>query len=124
MLSGHVLGEDGMIDAALRKDMENPPRHLVDPVRGKPASTRWIVRARASEPERTLVRLEPHTGRTHQLRIHACTLGHPIIGDDLYAPPEVVAMGDRLMLHASELTFTHPIGGRRITVKAPEPFTL
>ena len=124
MVSGHVLGADGVVEASLRKDMDNPPRHLVDPIQGKSALTNWAVRARASEPPRTLVRFEPHTGRTHQLRIHACVLGHPIVGDDLYAPSEVVSMGDRLMLHASELTFTHPANGQRITVQAPEPFTL
>lgn len=124
MVAGHVLGEDGVVDAALRKDMDNPPRHLVDPIQGKSASTNWAVRGRASEPDRTLLRFEPHTGRTHQLRIHACVLGHPIIGDDLYAPQDIVSLGDRLMLHASELTFTHPHTGLKITVQAPEPFAL
>ncbi len=124
MVSGHVVGEDGVVDASLRKDMDHPPRHLVDPVQGKPATTAWDVRERASNPDRTFLRFRPHTGRTHQLRIHACVLGHPIIGDDLYAPREIVAMGDRLMLHAAELTFTHPHHGGRITVQAPEPFSL
>ena len=124
VVQGSVLGEDGLVDAPLRKDMEHPPRHLVDHVQGKSAQTRWSVEGRASDPKRTMLRFEPRTGRTHQLRIHACVLGHPILGDDLYAPPEVVSMSDRLMLHAAELVVTHPNSGERITLTAPVPFGL
>ena len=122
ILNGNVLGEDGLIDAALRKDIERPPRHLVDPERGRDARTRWSVIERLADPSRTRIRFHPETGRSHQLRVHALVLGHPIIGDDLYAPLEVVEMGDRLMLHAESLAFTHPVTGERIEVGADVPF--
>ncbi|MEE2681691.1 MAG: RluA family pseudouridine synthase [Planctomycetota bacterium] len=124
IVSGPVLGEDGIIEAPLRKDLEHPPRHLVDHVQGKPARTDWMVDQRADAPARTMLRFEPLTGRTHQLRIHACVLGHPILGDDLYAPPEVVELSDRLMLHAAELVITHPGTGQRLKLSAPTPFEL
>ncbi|MAJ46969.1 MAG: RNA pseudouridine synthase [Planctomycetes bacterium TMED75] len=124
VVAGTVLGEEGLIDAPLRKDLDRPPRHLVDQVQGKSAQTRWCVEARGCAPERTLLKFEPHTGRTHQLRIHACVLGHPILGDDLYAPPETVQAADRLMLHAAELVVTHPRSGERIQLVAPVPFAL
>ena len=122
VVSGKVLGEDGVVEAPLRKDLENPPRHLVDHVQGKPARTDWLGLRRAESPPRTMLRFTPVTGRTHQLRIHACVLGHPIIGDDLYAPREVVDLGDRLMLHAAELIVTHPETGERLELTAPVPF--
>ena len=124
VVAGPVLGEEGLIDAPLRKDMERPLRHLVDPIQGKSAQTRWYVEARGTDPERTLLKFEPHTGRTHQLRIHACELGHPILGDDLYAPPEIVQAAPRLMLHAAELVVTHPGSGERVRLVAAVPFTL
>ena len=122
VVAGHVLGSDGRIDAPLRKDMDNPPRHLVDHVQGKPARTHWHVEDTYEEPPRTRLSFTPETGRTHQLRIHACVLGHPIVGDDLYAPRDIVDLGERLMLHAERLTFTHPISGERICVHAECPF--
>lgn len=124
VVAGPVLGEEGLVDAPLRKDLDRPPRHLVDRVQGKSAQTRWYVEARGEAPERTLLKFEPHTGRTHQLRIHACVLGHPILGDDLYAPREIVQAADRLMLHATELVVTHPCSGERIRLVAPVPFAL
>ena len=124
VVNGTVLGEEGIIDAPLRKDMEHPPRHLVDHAQGKPAQTRWQVRAREEKPARTMLRFTPRTGRTHQLRIHACVLGHPILGDDLYAPPDIVSQADRLMLHATELVISHPRSGQRLSLTAPVPFEL
>ena len=64
----------------------------------------------------------PVTGRSHQLRIHALSLGHPILGDDLYAPPEIVELSERLLLHAELLAFTHPVTGKRVEVRAEVPF--
>ncbi|MEC9234479.1 MAG: RluA family pseudouridine synthase [Planctomycetota bacterium] len=124
VVSGSVLGEDGTIEAALRKDLDRPPRHLVDPELGKPARTDWRVLDRSGSGDRTLIEFRPHTGRTHQLRIHACVMGHPIVGDDLYAPPEVVAAGPRLMLPAGTLVITHPVPGERLELEAPVPFGL
>jgi tRNA pseudouridine32 synthase / 23S rRNA pseudouridine746 synthase len=69
----------------------------------------------------TRVRLTPHTGRSHQLRVHMLTLGHPILGDQIYAP-ETKAAYPRLMLHAETLSLHHPVTGERVVFAAPVPF--
>ena len=101
---GHLADDSGVIDAALAADWPNRPRQIVDPVRGKPALTRWRVLARGVDSTR--VELEPVTGRSHQLRVHLASIGHPICGDALYAPEP--ARAERLLLHASHLAFAHP----------------
>ena len=68
----------------------------------------------------TRVELEPLTGRSHQLRVHLLAIGHPIVGDALYAPPEHQAA--RLMLHASALTIAHPGHARPMNFVSPAPF--
>ena len=122
ILDGFVSDEEGLVDAALRKDFDRPPRHLVDHERGREARTNWKVLERMDAPPRTRIMFNPETGRSHQLRIHACTLGHPILGDDLYAPPEIVTMSERLPLHAESLAFTHPASGDTIEIRAEVPF--
>ena len=122
ILAGAVLGDEGLVDAPLRKDFERPPRHLVDRERGREARTNWRVLERLENPLRTRVLFNPETGRSHQLRVHALALGHAILGDDLYAAPEIVAMSDRLLLHAESLSFTHPHSGERIEVRTEVPF--
>ncbi len=115
---GHVKGERGTIDFPMRVDLDDRPRQIHDPVHGKPAVTEWHVLERAAE--RTRVALFPHTGRTHQLRVHAAHplgLGAPIVGDRLYGHP-----GERLLLHAEALSFEHPGTGRRVTFEQPAPF--
>ena len=117
---GVVTGESGQMDAPLIKDFENPPRHKVDDQLGRPAQTAWRVTAR--QPDRTRLQLTPHTGRSHQLRIHCLDAGHPILGDSLYAPPAVLAMADRLLLHAAELALLHPATGEKAVWQAACPF--
>ncbi|MER1676545.1 bifunctional tRNA pseudouridine(32) synthase/ribosomal large subunit pseudouridine synthase RluA, partial [Enterobacter cloacae] len=68
------------------------------------------------------VLLKPITGRSHQLRVHMLALGHPILGDRFYAPPEALASAPRLQLHAQTLTITHPAFGNAMTFKAPVDF--
>ncbi|MDO4593467.1 MAG: RNA pseudouridine synthase, partial [Comamonadaceae bacterium] len=70
----------------------------------------------------TRVWLEPITGRSHQLRVHMMHLGHPMLGDSLYAPPEVLAMAPRLCLHATQLQFTHPCSGQLLQLESHAPF--
>lgn len=121
-LDGTVRGEHGFVRLPLRMDVEDRPRNIHDPVHGKPAETEWRVLSR--EPGRTRVQFLPHTGRTHQLRVHAAHpegLDAPIVGDRLYgrtAPGE----GERLMLHAERLAFVHPITGKRVDITQPAPF--
>ncbi len=69
----------------------------------------------------TFVRLFPHTGRTHQLRVHLCSLGHPIVGDALYGKEEMDMVASRQLLHAEKLSFFHPITKKRVEVIAPMP---
>ena len=117
-LDGDVAGEAGTIDLPIRVDLDDRPRQIADPVHGKPAVTAWRVLARAGG--RTRVALYPHTGRAHQLRVHAAHasgLGAPVVGDRLYGRP-----GGRLMLHAEALAFVHPHTGQRLAVDCPAPF--
>jgi tRNA pseudouridine32 synthase/23S rRNA pseudouridine746 synthase len=100
VVAGHLDGE-GLIDLPLGADWPNRPRQQVDLERGKPSQTRW--RALARDGEHTRVLLSPLTGRSHQLRVHLAHLGHAILGDAIYAPPDIAAAAPRLLLHASEL---------------------
>jgi tRNA pseudouridine32 synthase/23S rRNA pseudouridine746 synthase len=117
-VDGEVSGERGDIELPLRVDLDDRPRQILDPVHGKQALTHWEVLER--EKGRTRVALFPRTGRTHQLRVHAAHprgLAAPIVGDRLYGHA-----GDRLLLHAEQLEFTHPGTGARVTFTSPAPF--
>ncbi|MCE9605129.1 MAG: RluA family pseudouridine synthase [Planctomycetia bacterium] len=120
LVFGNPREEDGLVDLPLRKDFDRPPRHMVDPVQGRPAQTRWRVVER--RPDRALLEVEPITGRSHQIRIHLAALEHPILGDPLYAHERALPMAERLMLHSERLTLTHPRDGRRLSWTAPAPF--
>ncbi|MFN3807532.1 pseudouridine synthase [Asticcacaulis sp.] len=119
-VAGEVAAEQGEVDLPLICDWPNRPRQKVDHEVGKPSLTRYTVLAR--EAGRTRVALEPVTGRSHQLRVHMMALGHPILGDEFYAPDEVRALSPRLRLHAEYLAFPHPADGRRIKVAAAPAF--
>lgn len=118
LVEGQVREDAGDIDAPLICDWPNRPRQIVDTQRGKPALTHWRVLERL--PERTRVALEPVTGRSHQLRVHLQTIGHPICGDTLYNPR--AATSPRLTLHAAELRFAHPETGQACHFSSPVPF--
>lgn len=121
VVAGSLADDAGEIDLPLRKDMEaDGPRHIVDRDLGRAALTRY--RALARRDDRTRVALCPRTGRSHQLRVHMAAIGHPILGDDIYAPPPVRAMATRLMLHAERLSLEHPGSGQRMTFEARCPF--
>ncbi len=120
VVSGLLPEISGLIDLPIAADWPNRPRQQVDRVKGKPSITRW--RVIAWDATSTRVELEPLTGRTHQLRVHLAAIGHPIIGDRLYAPEAVQTMAPRLMLHASELNFAHPGTGVPVQLKSAPPF--
>lgn len=126
VVMGLIGPEEGEIDAPLITDWPNRPRQMIDPVLGKPSLTRFRVLARDEALCQTRVALEPVTGRSHQLRVHLLSLGHPIVGDPLYGP---AAMGDnglrlssRLLLHACELAMPHPWTGERMHWRSACPF--
>lgn len=119
---GIVDDDEGVIDLPIRKDMDNPPRQLVDFKDGRPSVTDWRVLHRDRSLHRTRLELQPITGRAHQIRLHLQRISHPILGDDLYAPPDVLKLADRLLLHATGLTVTHPGTHVRETFCAPCPF--
>ena len=118
---GLIADDAGTINLPLICDWPNRPRQMVDHTIGKPATTHFIVLARDALLQRTRVGLTPITGRSHQLRVHLASLGHPIIGDSLYALAPPVA-GDRLMLHAAELGFPHPGSGVLCEFSSAVPF--
>ncbi|SOC17254.1 ribosomal large subunit pseudouridine synthase A [Rhodobacter sp. JA431] len=119
-LWGHLEPKTGRVDLPLCVDWPNRPRQHVNHEMGKPAQTDWRV-LRHDDDGTTRVRLTPLTGRSHQLRVHMLSLGHPILGDPLYAEGPA---GDfpRLMLHAESLRLRHPDGGHHMTFTAPCPF--
>lgn len=119
-LWGHLDPKQGRVDLPLCVDWPNRPRQHVDPVNGKPAQTDWRV-LRLDPDGTTRVRLMPVTGRSHQLRVHMLSLGHPILGDPLYAEGPARDW-PRLMLHAESLRVGHPESGKGTTFTAPAPF--
>ncbi|MCL6688459.1 RluA family pseudouridine synthase [Pseudomonas sp. R3.Fl] len=117
---GEPERDSGRIELPLRYDPENKPRHIVDHEHGRHALTFWRVVERCGQYAR--VELTPITGRSHQLRVHMLSIGHPLLGDRLYAEGEALALRDRLCLHASLLCLTHPQSGERLRFESPAPF--
>lgn len=123
IVEGGPAQPSGRIDAPLIADWPNRPRQIVDLERGKPALTLWQCCPDAQAPAHaggTRLLLQPQTGRSHQLRVHLAHIGHPIRGDDLYAPQPLRAA--RLLLHAHELALRHPDTGQAIAWRSPVPF--
>lgn len=116
-----VLEQDaGEIDLPLIVDWPNRPLQKVDHETGKPAQTKWQVLA--WEKATTVVRLQPRTGRSHQLRVHMLALGHPILGDRFYGTRRGKAASPRLHLHAERLSVIHPATGERVYLRVDCPF--
>lgn len=112
----HIKIDKGIIEAPIAKDAALFPKLKVCYESGKPAQTRFEVLARFTQPNASLVRYYPITGRTHQLRIHSQYIGHPILGCDLYGTAASYKASKRLLLHAQSLQFDHPITGNRIEI--------
>ncbi|MGQ3662549.1 RluA family pseudouridine synthase [Citrobacter braakii] len=131
LLCGHLKNDEGVIDAAIAKDPALFPLMSICAINGKPARSRYQVIERFHHRQQdgmllalTRVRLTPETGRTHQLRIHCQQLGHPILGCDLYGGRLLpgTERTSRLMLHASELHFRHPVSQEWMTAQNASPF--
>ncbi len=127
MVAGHpTTGESGkpdwnLIDMPLIVDWPNRPRSVVDPIHGKPSQTLWRVLSLGHTQSLpcALLELQPITGRSHQLRVHLQALGHPILGDELYATAEGVEATPRLMLHASRIALPHPTTQQTLVFESP-----
>ncbi|WBL74436.1 RluA family pseudouridine synthase [Serratia liquefaciens] len=131
LLCGHLNDDEGVIDAAIAKDPTLFPLMSICSIHGKPARSRYRVVERTYRELKdgtllplTRVQLMPETGRTHQLRIHCRQLGHPILGCDLYGGRLLPGTEGtpRLMLHASELHFVHPVSEEKIKAHNASPF--
>lgn len=122
LLEGKIEKKSGRISLPHRLDTERRPYQVVDYENGKESITDYEIlswESRNSMPV-TRVRFLPHTGRTHQIRVHsAYALGHPILGERLYADEK---KGERLFLHASKITFIHPRSGKEITIISDPDF--
>lgn len=124
LLEGVIEDESGDVDMPMRLDVDHRPRQIIDWEQGKRAITHWErIKVITTPKERfTLVRFFPHTGRTHQLRVHASEgLKHPIVGDNLYGHQKE---GERLMLHAESIVFRHPKTNEEMEFTSPCPFSL
>ncbi len=121
VVDGRLEGE-GEVNLPLITDWPNRPRQMVDLERGKPAQTRWRALEYDPRNDATRVELIPITGRTHQLRVHMLALGHPMLGDDLYASPQGLAKAARLLLHACFLSIPHPVTQQQLAFTSAAPF--
>lgn len=119
LVAGRPAADSGRVDLPLIVDWPNRPRQKVCHETGRAAVTDWEVIG--PEGAATRLRLSPRTGRSHQLRVHMLALGHPILGDPLYAEGAARAW-PRMMLHSERLSLRHPDGGRQISFHAPCPF--
>lgn len=122
LVSGHPIHDQGTIDLPIAKDFDRSPRQKIDHEHGRPSITLYEVVERLELPSHARLYLHPQTGRSHQLRLHLLTIGHPILGDDLYASDEIRALSPRLCLHADQLAFTHPATGVLLACESTAPF--
>ena len=120
VVQGQLGDEDSAwheINLPIAADWARRPLRVIDHALGKPSLTRWCALAHDAAAQTTRIELEPVTGRTHQLRVHLSAIGHPIVGDALYADAATQAQAPRLLLHASHLAFTHPVTGELLTLE-------
>jgi tRNA pseudouridine32 synthase/23S rRNA pseudouridine746 synthase len=120
VVAGRVEEDEGVIELPLITDWPRRPLQKVDHALGKPAVTRFRTLGYSSTTDTTRVELRPITGRSHQLRVHMQQLGHPILGDRLYASETVQA--GRLLLHAGGLALVHPASGQGLSFTSAAPF--
>jgi len=110
------------IQMPLLIDWPHRPKSKIDWDHGKPSHTQWRVKSGPACESATRVEMKPLTGRTHQLRLHMMAIGHAILGDSLYATSEILAKSPRLLLHARELQFRHPITAEWMAFESTVPF--
>ena len=117
---GKIENCTGSVNAPLICDWPNRPKQKVDLQQGKPSITHY--RLIDYDEHTSLVELTPITGRSHQLRVHMLSIGHPIIGDRLYAHSKALQLSTRLKLHAKVLSLSHPVSQKDLTFGVDTPF--
>lgn len=122
VVDGHVKPNFGEIDLPLITDWPNRPRQKVDFDFGKHSQTKYSVLSYNKEKNTTRIGLTPLTGRTHQLRVHMQAIKHVILGDELYANNDAIEKASRLLLHASYLSFKHPVTEKLIEINSEPEF--
>ena len=120
---GHFQGGDGLVDAPIGRSPHHRTRMAVVS-NGRPARTRYRIDHSWEEPAVSMVSLVLETGRTHQIRVHLSSIGHPVVGDTTYSENRPDLGLGRQFLHASELAFNHPLDGRRVTFESQLPAEL
>jgi tRNA pseudouridine32 synthase / 23S rRNA pseudouridine746 synthase len=119
VVAGKIETMELAIDAPIGRDWINRPLQKIDFKEGKPSKTELSVMGYEPHHNATRVTLRPQTGRTHQLRLHMMHIQHPILGDDWYGDK---ASAPRLLLHAKNLSVTHPATNERQTFSAAPDF--
>jgi len=118
LVEGQVQPREGIIEVPIGRDPKDRTRMAVSRT-GRPAVTQY--RVVEVFPQYTLLEVRPHTGRTHQIRVHLAWLGYPVVGDRVYGRRRQTLMPDRHFLHARDLAFTHPVTGEKLVLSAPLP---
>ena len=122
VVEGKLNKPRGEIDLPLAADLQHRPLYKVCAQTGKASLTRYQLQSYAATTNQSRVKLEPVTGRSHQLRLHMLALGHAMLGDTLYAPPDIAAKSTRLLLHAAYIRFVHPLSREVLEFSAAPPF--
>ncbi|MEX8505168.1 RluA family pseudouridine synthase [Leptothrix ochracea] len=123
VVAGRPAGISGTVNLPLCCDWPHRPKQMVNWEHGKPSVTHWRALGPHAQIEDSIcMELRPVTGRSHQLRVHMQALGHPILGDGLYAPEEIQQKASRLLLHATLLEVIHPSSGEKLVIHSLSPF--
>lgn len=121
LVEGQVHPREGIVEVPIGRDPKDRTRRTVSRT-GRPAVTQY--RVIEVFPQQTLLEVRPHTGRTHQIRVHLAWLGYPIVGDRVYGRRRQTLLPDRHFLHARDLAFTHPVTGEKLALSTPLPVEL
>ncbi len=120
---GRVASRAGVVDAPVGRASSDPTRMAVS-AGGRPARTRFRVLEHLHDPDVTLLECRLETGRTHQIRVHLASIGHPVVGDERYGQGRPSLAATRPFLHAHRLSFRHPDSGEQVSYSSDLPADL